>query len=107
VTVLANVVNEGASAGSYNVALRINGKVEQQRTIEVSPGTAYPVKFTVTRSQPGTYDVAIDNQRASFTMLGTGGTTHAPLNTGLIALLLMGVLLLATVVILILSRKPA
>jgi hypothetical protein len=108
VTVLANVVNNGASSGSYNVALRINGKVEQQRTVEVSPGAAYPVKFTVTKSQPGTYDVAIDNQRASFTVLGGETTSRAPVSDGLIALIAMAVLILATVVVLMITfRRPA
>jgi pimeloyl-ACP methyl ester carboxylesterase len=107
VTVLANVVNSGASSGSYNVAVRINGKVEQQRTIEVSPGTAYPVRFTVTKSQPGTYDVAIENQKASFTVLG-GTTSKAPVSGGLIVLIAMAVLILATAVVLMISfRRPA
>jgi len=107
VTVLANVVNSGASSGSYNVAVRINGKVEQQRTIEVSPGSAYPVRFTVTKSQPGTYDVAIENQKASFTVLG-GTTSKAPVSGGLIVLITMAVLILATVVVLMISfRRPA
>ena len=108
VTVLANLVNNGASTGSYNVALRINGKVEQQRTVEVSPGTAYPVKFTVTKSEPGTYDVAIEGQKASFTVLGGGTASSAPISGGLIALIAIAVLILATVVVLMVSfRRPA
>ena len=106
VTVMADVVNNGASSGSYNVALRINGRVEQQRTVEVSPGTAYPVKFTVTKSEPGTYDVAIEGHRASFTVVG--GKSGAPASSGLIILIAMAVLILATVVVLIMSfRRPA
>jgi len=107
VTVLANVVNNGASSGSYNVALRINGRVEQQRTIEVSPGTAYPVKFTVTKSQPGTYDVAIEGQKVNFTVLG-GSASGAPASGGLIIIIVMAVLILATAVVLMISfRRPA
>jgi hypothetical protein len=107
VTVLANLVNSGASTGSYNVALSINGKVEQQRTVEVSPGTAYPVKFTVTKSEPGTYEVAIEGQRASFTVVGEG-TSGAPASSGLIALIVIAVLILATAVVLTMTfRRPA
>jgi hypothetical protein len=107
VTVLANVVNSGVSSGSYNVALRINGKVEQQRMVEVSPGAAYPVKFTVTKSQPGTYDVAVEGQKASFTVLGAD-TSRAPASGGLIALIAMLVLVLATAVVLVMTfRRPA
>ena len=104
VTVLANVVNNGASAGSYNVALNINGKVEQQRTVEVSPGTAYPVKFTVTKSEPGTYDVAIDGQRTSFIVVGSDAS-GAPVDGSLIALIAMAVLILATAVVLAMSFR--
>jgi len=108
VTVLANVVNNGASSGSYNVALKINGKVEQQRMVEVSPGSAYPVKFTVTRSEPGTYNVAIDGQSTSFTVVAGGGTSGAPASGGLIALIVMVVMLLATAVVLMVTfRRPA
>ena len=107
VTVLANLVNTGASSGSYNVMLRINGKVEQQRTVEVSPGTAYPVRFTVTKSQPGTYDVAIEGQRASFMVVGDS-TSRAPTSGGLIALMAMAVLVLAAVIVLMMTfRRPA
>ena len=104
VTVLASMVNNGASAGSYNVALRINGRVEQQRMVEVSPGAAYPVKFTVTRSQPGTYTVAIDNQKASFTVLG-GSTSGSSASGGLIALIAIAVLILATAVVLVMTFR--
>lgn len=106
VTVTANVVNTSVSSGSYNVALRINGRVEQQRMVEVSPGTAYPVKFTVNKSQPGTYDIAIEGQKASFTVLGAD-TSRAP-SAGLIALIAMAVLMLATAVVLVMTfRRPA
>jgi len=98
VTVLANVVNNGASSGSYNVALRM---------VEVSPGAAYPVKFTVTKSQPGTYDVAIEGQKASFTVLG-GSASQTSASGGLIALIVMVMLILATAVVLMISfRRPA
>jgi hypothetical protein len=106
VTVLANVVNNGASAGSYNVALNINGKVEQQRIVEVSPGAAYPVKFTVTKSEPGTYKVAIDGQRTSFAVIGSDAS-GTPADGGLIALLIMGILVIVVAVLLILDlRRP-
>ncbi|MCK4723866.1 MAG: hypothetical protein KAT75_11195, partial [Dehalococcoidia bacterium] len=97
VTVLANVVNNGVSSGSYNVALRVNGRVEQQRTVEVSPGTAYPVRFTVTKSQPGTYTVNIGNQRGSFTVIGPGEGSNTGAGVGLAiaaAVLLLGLLLI-------------
>jgi len=105
VTVTANIVNEGASAGSYNAALRINGRVEQQRVVEVSPGTAYPVKFTVAKSQPGKYEVAVENQRASFVVLAANSASKAPASSGLIALVIIGLLVLATAVVLVMAFR--
>ena len=100
------MVNSGGSSGSYNVALRINGKVEQQRIVQVSPGSAHPVKFTVTKSEPGTYTVAVDGKKASFTVIGADGKTSGPAESGgLIAILIMGVLILATVVVLLVTFR--
>jgi len=107
VTIITNVVNTGDEAGNLNVALKINGLVEQSRMVSVGPQGTQPVKFTITKTEPGTYTVDILGQQGSFTVLGTGGTAGAPVNSSLIALLIMGVLVLATVVVLILTRKPA
>jgi hypothetical protein len=106
VTISTNVVNGGDQAGNYNVALKINGQVEQQKMVSVSPQGTQPVKFTVTKAQPGTYTVAIDGQKANFTVLGSSsssGTTGS--KTGaLIALALIGILIIATLVALLLRR---
>jgi hypothetical protein len=107
VTISINVVNTGDGAGNLNVALKINGLIEQSRTVSVGPQGTQPVKFTVTKAQPGTYTVDISGQQGSFTILGVGSTTTSKsASVGLIAIL--AVLILATVVILILtSRRPA
>jgi len=107
VTITTNVVNTGDEAGNINVALKINGLVEQTRMVSVGPQGTQPVKFTVTKAQPGTYTVDVLGKQGSFTILGTGGTAGAPVNGGLIAILIIGVLVIATVMVLILSRKPA
>jgi len=72
VTVLTNVVNRGGMPGSYTVALKVNGQVEQTRTVTVSPGIAHPVKFVVTRAQPGTYTLAVGGDRTRFTVMDSG-----------------------------------
>jgi len=107
VTITTNVVNTGDEAGNLNVALKINGQLEQSRMVSVGPHGTQPVKFTVTKAQPGTYKVDILDKSGSFTILGAGGTTGTPVNSGLIALLIIGVLVLATIVVLLLSRHPA
>ncbi|MBM3120363.1 MAG: hypothetical protein FJ006_12620 [Chloroflexi bacterium] len=109
VTISTNVVNTGDEAGNYNVALKINGQVEQQKMVSVGPQGTQPVKFTVTKSQPGTYTVDVGGQKGSFTILGAGsGTTKTPVSGGTIAIIIVGMLVLATVVFLMLSfRRPA
>jgi uncharacterized repeat protein (TIGR02059 family) len=108
VTISTNVVNTGDEAGSYNVALKINGKVEQTKMVSVGPQGTQPVKFTVPKAQPGTYTIDIGGQRGSFIITGSGsGTARAPTNSGLIALLIIGVLVLITIVALIARRRPA
>jgi hypothetical protein len=107
VTISTNVVNTGDAGGNYNVALKINGQVEQTRMVSVGPQGTQPIKFAVTRAQPGTYSVDIDGQKGSFTILGGQGTGKAPVNGGLIVILVLGVLVIASVMVLLLSRRPA
>jgi hypothetical protein len=107
VTISTNVANTGGEAGSLNVALNINGQVEQTKMVSVGPQGTQQVKFTVTKAQPGIYTVDIGGQHGNFTILGVDSTTTSKgANVGLIAIL--AVLILVTVVILMLtSRRPA
>jgi uncharacterized membrane protein len=108
VTITTNVVNIGDEAGNINITLTINGQVEQSRMVSVGPQGTQPVKFTVTKAQPGTYNVNILDKSGSFTILGADGSTSSSSgNNGLIILLVIGVLVVATVVVLMLSRRPA
>jgi PKD repeat protein len=59
ITINADVFNSGGSPGSQRVSLVINGQFEQGISVGVSPGTAYPVSFTVYKATPGTYQVTI------------------------------------------------
>jgi len=103
VTITTNVVNTGDEAGNYNVALKINGQLEQSRMVSVGAHGTQPVKFTVTRAEPGTYDVDILGKTGSFTILGAGGTSGS--KTGvLIALALIGILVVASLVVLLVRR---
>jgi hypothetical protein len=105
VTIITNVVNTGDEGGNYNLALKINGQVEQSRMVSVGPQGTQPVKFTITKAQPGTYTVDIGGQKGSFTINGAGGTNGKPVNGGLIAILIVGILVLATVVALLTTRR--
>jgi hypothetical protein len=105
VTIITNVVNTGGEGGNYNVTLKINGKAEQTKAVSVGPQTSQPVKFTVSRSQPGTYTVSIDGQQSRFAVLGGTATTSGSSRSGaLIAIMLVGALVVATIVALIIAR---
>jgi hypothetical protein len=107
VTISTNVVNAGDRGGNLNVALRINGQVEQTKMVAVGPKASQPVKFTVTKTEPGNYEVDILDQNGSFTILGNTNNAMIPINSGLINFLIITVLLIATAAALILSRRPA
>jgi hypothetical protein len=106
VTISTNVVNTGDQGGNMNVALKINGQVEEARMVSVGPQASQPIKFTVTKSEPGTYSVDIGGQTGSFTIPGAPASSRAPVSAGLIAFIILVVLILATMVLL-LSRRPA
>lgn len=69
--------------------------------------SAVPVGFTVSRAQLGTYNLDVDGQRVSFTVVKGASTTGSPNSSGLIIIVIMGMLVLSTVVVLILTfRRP-
>jgi hypothetical protein len=108
VTITTNVVNTGDQAGNLNVVLKINGQVEQTRMVSVGPQGTQPVKFTVTKAQPGTYTVDIGGQKGSFTILGASSTaTSKSDNVVMIAILVFFVLVIIAVVAVFLVRRPA
>ena len=102
VTISTNVVNHGGEAGSYTVALKINGQVEQTRTVTVSPGVARPVRFTVSKTRPGTYTVAVGGDRGQFTVIAASNGWSIAMGNGpvvavatLVFVLLLGLLVVA------------
>jgi len=108
VTITANVVNTGGEAGELNVALKINGQMEQNRMVSVDPQGIQTVEFTVNKAQPGTYNVDILGKNGSFTILNAGSSASSSSeNTSLIPLLIIGMLVLVTVLVLVLYRRTA
>jgi hypothetical protein len=105
VTVLTNVVNTGDEAGSYNVVLNINGQMEQSRMVSVGPQGTQPVKFTVTRSQPGTYTVNIDDQRRSFTVTGAGSSPGGHAGGSLLLAAAMAVIAILAGLLIVVARR--
>jgi len=107
VTISTNVVNTGDQGGNMNVALKINGQVEQTKTVSVGPQASQPIKFTVTKAQPGKYSVDIGGQTGSFVIPDTGSSSSAQSSSALVIFLIIGVFVLATIMVLLLRRRPA
>jgi hypothetical protein len=97
VEVSLNVVNGGGTSGTYTVRLLINGYEEGRKSVTAGPFSATPVKFSVYRAKPGTYNVAVDGQQATFTVVGAASGSSLDAG-GLIALIVIGVVLLAGIV---------
>jgi hypothetical protein len=106
-TITGNVVNNGDFAGNYNLALKINGKVEETRMVSVGPRATQPVKFTVTKSKPGTYNVNLGSQLTSFTVIDSDPMTVANSNSGMIVIPLIGLLIMTFIVLLLWRRRTA
>ena len=107
VIISTNVVNTGDQAGSLDVVLRINGQTEQTRLVSVGPKATQPVRFTVSRTQPGTYAVNIFDQEGSFTVSGDSTPGSKPVNSGVIVVLALMVLVLTAAVLLVLKFRSS
>ncbi len=69
VTVTSNLINKGNSAGTSKITLYVNGNAEETKGVNLASGQAAPVTFSVSRSEPGTYDVYVNSVPAgSFTV---------------------------------------
>jgi len=106
VSIAANIANRGDDTTNYNVSLKINGQVEETKTGTISGGASQFVRFTIYKDTPGTYDVDIDGERASFTVTGadSGPSSRQMIFIGIAAFV---VIVIALVVVLALRRKPA
>jgi hypothetical protein len=59
VTVTAYVANKGTADGSSRIKLYINGQEEANQGVTLSSGSRTPVKFTISRDEPGSYSVYV------------------------------------------------
>jgi uncharacterized repeat protein (TIGR01451 family) len=105
VTITTNVVNTGYEAGSYNVILTINGEVEESRMVSVGPQGTQPVKFTITKAQPGTYTVSIGDQKSSFIVAGAGSSPSAGMGEGILFVSATAVIAILVVLLIIVARR--
>ncbi|MDH5695551.1 MAG: hypothetical protein OEZ00_02940, partial [Dehalococcoidia bacterium] len=70
VTITAEAKNIGDAPCSYTVILRINGVVEEKKTVTLAPGEKKTVTFTVIEDEAGTYKVQVSSLKGEFTVSG-------------------------------------
>ena len=117
IAISADVLNTGGAWGTMTVNLVINGQFEQSAQVGVSPGTKQPVRFTVYKVTSGTYQVDVGGVIGTLYILETAtpAPTESPktgllaggeLGTnGMIALIVIGVILLAGIAIAIVIAR--
>jgi hypothetical protein len=66
VSITITASNVGEQTGSYTVTLWINDVVEATRTITLEGGKSVEVTFKVTKDDPGTYNVKVDELTGRF-----------------------------------------
>ncbi|MCU4973215.1 PGF-CTERM sorting domain-containing protein [Halobacteria archaeon AArc-m2/3/4] len=64
VDVSATVTNTGDEAGTYAVALTVDGDVVEERDVELKAGASDTVTFTRTFNDAGSYDIAVSGASA-------------------------------------------
>jgi len=103
VNISIRVANTGKAQGVKTLQLKINGNVEAQQEVVLSPGESQVVKFTVNKNTPGTYKASIDPLSADFAITSTAasqqsGDSEIPVVGIIIGVVLLIVLLLVVIV---------
>jgi hypothetical protein len=78
VTISVLITNSGDADGSYMVALKIDGEVEETKEITLSAGASGEVTFTTTKDVAGIYSVEVDGLSGSFTVEEKPGLPAPP-----------------------------
>ena len=111
------VSNTGETIGKYGVTLKINGVAETTKEISVKAGSSEAATFTVSRDDPGTYEVEINGQKASFTVQEPEPATTTPgvpvgpppnpkgTNWLVVGLIIVGIIIIAGAGVLVLRKR--
>ena len=68
ITITASVANQGDLAGSYEMSLILDGKVQSTQKKTVNGNSNQQVTFTVALAEPGTHQVEVNGLTGSFTV---------------------------------------
>ena len=66
VTITTEVENTGGRSGSYTVTLKINGVVEEEKTVTLAAYEKKTVTFTVIKEEAGTYKTEVNGLEGEF-----------------------------------------
>jgi len=73
--------------------------------VSVGPQGTQPVKFTITKDQPGTYTVNIDDQKSRFTVTGAGSSPNGQMGEGLLLAAAMAVIVILVGLLIAVARR--
>ncbi len=68
IAIALEVKNIGGMEGTHPVSLWINNSLEETKEVTLAPGVVKTISFIVTRDEPGTYSVDIDDLTGLFTV---------------------------------------
>ena len=132
ILITADVTNSGTAWGAETVDLNINGMREQSADVGVAPGTSQPIRFTVYKTTPGTYQVEIGGATGTLYIMQPPPTPAPPTptpatptptpiptptpaigllaggeldTTGIIAIVVIGVVILGGIIVAILLAR--
>ena len=60
VTVTTDIINKSTVNGNKKITLYVNGQVEKSQSITVNSGSSTQLTFSVSRSEPGDYNIYVD-----------------------------------------------
>jgi hypothetical protein len=111
VTVSVRLVNTGTIEGAKTVVLKVNDSNAAQKEITLTPGKSQLVSFTVSKTEPGSYNVSIEGQSASFEV-ASGGTAgkEQPSGLSIPVMIIIGagcLLVLILVIVLIVRQRSS
>jgi hypothetical protein len=99
------VANTGGTEGSYDLALKINGITEAEKSVTVAPASSQSVSFSVTREEVGGYSVDVNGLTASFTVATAEAPAEAPLQIAWWIWVIAGVVVLGLIIFFIARRR--
>jgi len=68
VDISINVTNTGTLSGSYDLIMKVNGNIQDTKTVTLDGNKSQPVIFTDTETVAGKYIVSINTRNVTFTV---------------------------------------